>query len=68
VAVAPLSFLAAFLAGSRVAPITAIIVSSTLGPLGFAADRIMEVGLGCGIGLLVSVFVVPARASRSVLE
>ncbi|WP_244470830.1 hypothetical protein [Microvirga massiliensis] len=38
------------------------------GPLGLAANRILEVGLGCGVGLLVSVLVVPARASRSVLE
>src|SRR4051794_35134987 len=73
VAVAPLSVLAAFSAGFRVAPITAIIVllsasGTTLGPLGFAADRILEVGLGCAVGLLVSVLVVPARASRAVLE
>jgi uncharacterized membrane protein YccC len=73
VAVAPLSFMAAYSAGFRIAPITAIIVllsasGSTLGPLGFATDRILEVGLGCAIGLLVSVLVVPARASRSVLE
>jgi uncharacterized membrane protein YccC len=65
--------MAAYAAGFRVAPITAIIVllsasGSTLGPLGFATDRILEVGLGCAIGLLVSVLVVPARASRSVLE
>jgi len=73
VAVAPLSFLAARSAGFRVAPITAIIVllsatGSTLCPLGFATDRVFEVGLGCAIGLMVSVLVVPARASRSVLE
>ena len=73
VAVAPLSFMAAYSAGFRIAPITAIIVllsatGSTLGPLGFAMDRIVEVGLGCAIGLLVSVLVVPARASRSVLD
>ena len=73
VAVAPLSFMAAYSAGSRVAPITAIIVllsasGAALGPLGFATDRVLEVGLGCAVGLLVSVLVVPARASRSVLE
>ncbi len=73
VAVAPLSFMAAYSAGFRVAPITAIIVllsatGSTLGPFGFATDRVLEVGLGCAVGLLVSVLVVPARASRSVLE
>src|SRR3954447_11931256 len=71
VAVAPLSFLAARSAGFRVAPITAIIVllsatGSTLGPFGFAVDRVLEVGLGCAVGLLVSVLFVPARASRLV--
>jgi uncharacterized membrane protein YccC len=72
-AVAPLSFMAALSAGFRVAPITAIIVllsatGSTLGPFGFAVDRVLEVGLGCAVGLLVSVLIVPARASRLVLE
>lgn len=71
-AVAPLSFVAALSAGFRVAPITAIIVllSTTgpnLGPFGLAADRVMEVGLGCAVGLLVSVLVAPARASRLLL-
>jgi hypothetical protein len=28
----------------------------------------VEVGIGCGIGLVISVFVAPARASRSVVE
>src|SRR3954454_4083879 len=73
VAVAPLSFMAALSAGFRVAPITAIIVllsatGSTLGPFGFAVDRVLEVGLGCAVGLLVSVLIVPARASRLVVE
>jgi uncharacterized membrane protein YccC len=72
-ALAPLSILAAFSAGFRIAPVTAAIVllgdvGSDLGLLGFAAIRILDVGLGCGVGLLVSVLVVPARASRSVLE
>jgi uncharacterized membrane protein YccC len=73
VAVAPLSYLAATSAGFRIAPITAIIVllsvtGSSFGPFGFAVDRILEVGLGCAIGLVVSVLIVPARASRLVLE
>ena len=72
-AVAPLSVLAARSAGFRVAPITAIIVllgaaGATLGPLGFAVDRILEVGLGCAVGLLASVLVAPARASRSLVD
>src|SRR3954471_4460346 len=73
VAVAPLSVLAASSAGFRVAPITAIIVllgmaGATLGPLGFAVDRVLEVGLGCAAGLLASILIVPARASRSLLD
>ena len=73
VAVAPLSVMAAFSAGFRVGPITAIIVllgptGTTLGPFGFAMDRILEIGLGCAVGLLVSVLVIPARASRAVLQ
>ncbi|WP_288588424.1 FUSC family protein [uncultured Methylobacterium sp.] len=71
VAVAPLTFAAAVSAGFRIAPITAIIVllsttGSTLGPLAFALDRILEIGLGCVIGLAVSLLVAPARAARAV--
>ncbi|ACL59260.1 FUSC family protein [Methylobacterium nodulans] len=71
VAVAPLSVAAARSAGFRVAPITAVIVllsttGSTLGPVAFALDRILEVGLGCAVGLAVSLLVVPAHASRAV--
>ena len=73
VAVAPLSVLVASSAGFRVAPITAIIVllgtaGAALGPLGFAVDRILEIGLGCAVGILVSVLVAPARASHAVLD
>lgn len=72
-AVAPLSYLAAINAGFRIAPMTAIIVllgniGASLGPLGFAERRVLEVGLGCTVGLLVSMLVVPVRAARSVLE
>src|SRR5690348_1060357 len=57
VAVAPLSVMAAFSAGFRVAPITAVIVllgtsGATLGPFGFAVDRILEIGLGCAVAIL----------------
>ncbi len=58
VAVAPLSVLAASSAGFRAA----------LGPLGFAADRILEIGLGCAVAILVSVLVAPSRASHGVLD
>ncbi|MGE7417947.1 FUSC family protein [Methylobacterium tarhaniae] len=71
VAVAPLTVAAAVSAGFRIAPITAIIVllsttGSTLGPLAFALDRIFEIGLGCVVGLAVSLLVAPARAARAV--
>ncbi|TGD96595.1 FUSC family protein [Methylobacterium nonmethylotrophicum] len=71
VAVAPLTLAAAVSAGFRIAPITAIIVllsttGSTLGPLAFALDRIFEIGLGCVVGLAVSLLVAPARAARAV--
>jgi uncharacterized membrane protein YccC len=71
VAVAPLTFAATVSAGFRIAPITAIIVllsttGSTLGPLAFALDRILEIGLGCVVGLAVSLLVAPARAARAV--
>ncbi|MGY2047183.1 FUSC family protein [Methylobacterium sp. JK268] len=70
-AIAPLSLAAAQSAGFRIAPITAVIVllsttGSTLGPIAFALDRMLEVGLGCAIGLAVSLLVAPSRASRLV--
>jgi hypothetical protein len=59
--------------GFRIAPITAAIMllggaGLDVGPLGFAASRIVEVGLGCAVGLLVSILIAPARASRSMVE
>jgi len=73
VAVGPLAVLATFSPGFRIAPITAIIVllstiGVTLGPVGFAVERVLEVALGCAVGLAVSVLIVPARAYGSVLR
>jgi uncharacterized membrane protein YccC len=72
-AITPLSFLAALSAGFRVAPITAIIVllsptGASLGPFGFAVDRVLEVAVGCAVGILISILIAPARASRLVLK
>lgn len=72
-ALAPLSMLAAHSAGFRIAPITGAIIllggaGLGIGPIEFASHRILEVGLGSGVGILVSVLVVPAKASRSALE
>jgi len=71
VAIAPLAVLAAFMASFRVAPVTAIILllsTTAVGPLGYAMERIIEIGLGCGVGLIVSALVVPAHAHSLVLE
>jgi uncharacterized membrane protein YccC len=50
-AVAPLALLTAYSPDFRIAPITAIIVlmssgAATLGPLGYAVDRLLEITLG----------------------
>ncbi len=73
VAIAPLALLTAFSPGFRVAPVTAIIVllstgAATMGPLGFALDRVLEIALGTVIGLAVSLLVAPARAHAQVRE
>lgn len=73
VALAPLSLLAAHSPGFRIAPITAAILllggaGLRFTPVDLAAERIAGIGLGSGVGLLVSVLVLPARASRSVID
>jgi uncharacterized membrane protein YccC len=70
-AVAPLALLTAFSPGFRIAPVTAIIVllstgAATLGPLGYALDRVLEIALGAVIGLGVSLLIAPARAHAQV--
>ena len=39
-----------------------------MGPLGFAVERLLEIGLGCAVGLAVSILVVPAHAYDGVLR
>jgi uncharacterized membrane protein YccC len=73
IALLPLSILAARFPDFRIVPITGAIVllgntGLQLNPLNLGAYRLVGVGLGCVVGLLVSVLVLPARASRSVLE
>ena len=70
---APLAFLSAIYPGYRTAPITGVIMLLAgaglgLGPIDLAVGRIIEVALGCGVGVIVSVLIVPARASQSVVE
>jgi uncharacterized membrane protein YccC len=73
IAVAPLVLLATINSSFNVAPATAIIVvlaptitHST--PIESAFFRLIEVGLGAGIGLLVSLTVFPARAHALAVE
>ncbi|MEO9296823.1 FUSC family protein [Devosia alba] len=73
IALAPLTILATRSAGFLVAPITAAVVllggsGLDLTATGLAVYRIAGVTLGCGIALLVSVLIAPARASRLVGE
>ena len=73
VAVAPLTVLTTFSPGFRIAPITAILVllssmGVTMGPVDFAVERLLEIGLGCAVGLGISVLLVPAHAYDAVLR
>jgi uncharacterized membrane protein YccC len=66
-ALGPLALLSALRASFRIAPVTAIIVllsASSQGaePLVTAAERVLEIGLGCVVGLAVALLVLPARA------
>ena len=66
-ALIPLSLLAAFNPAYRVAPITAVILllgstGATEGPVRAAMLRIIEVALGGFCGLVVSLYLLPARA------
>src|SRR5580658_8674085 len=72
-ALTPLAVLTAFYPTYRIAPITAIIVllstgAATLGPLGYALDRVLEIALGAVIGLGVSLLIAPARAHSQVRD
>ena len=72
-ALAPLALVAALRPSFRVAPVTAIIVllstsSVQEGPVPYAVDRVLEIGLGCIIGLAVSLLVLPGRAHGMLAE
>lgn len=67
VGLAPLVVIAGFTPSFRVAPVTAIIVLATanspqFGPLQSAIDRVLEIGVGSLIGVIVSLIVLPSRA------
>jgi hypothetical protein len=41
---------------------------SKVGPVSYAAERVIEIAMGCAIGLIVSSVLVPAHAYNLVLE
>jgi uncharacterized membrane protein YccC len=67
VVLAPLALLAALRPSFRVAPITGVIIllgstNAQMRPLTSAIDRVIEITIGCLVGLAVSLLVLPARA------
>lgn len=73
VALFPLALLAAVKPAFRVAPITSLIMllpptGQAIGPLASAIDRVLEITLGNIVGVIVSLFVLPARAHTLMVE
>ncbi|MBB4042202.1 putative membrane protein YccC [Microvirga flocculans] len=69
----PLALLAAIKPSFRVAPITSLIMllpptGQAAGPLTSAVDRVLEISLGNIVGVVVSLFVLPARAHTLMTE
>jgi uncharacterized membrane protein YccC len=69
----PLALLAAINPVFRVAPITSLIMllpptGQAIGPLAAAVDRVAEITLGNIVGVVVSLFVLPARAHTLMTE
>jgi uncharacterized membrane protein YccC len=67
VGIAPLALLTAVKPAYRVAPITAVILLlspnlQAMGPVASALQRLLEIGVGSVIALVVSLVVLPARA------
>src|SRR5213078_2474999 len=72
-ALAPAVLLAALYPRFSAAPFTAVMVffAPTIthtGPVAAAFERVIEVAVGCVVGLLVSLFVLPARAQDLAIE
>ncbi len=71
--IAPAAFVAAVNPPFRIAPITVAIMlfgetAQHGSPLIYAEHRVMEIGLGCVIGMVVSLTVLPSRAHRVLAE
>jgi uncharacterized membrane protein YccC len=69
----PLTLLAAFRPGLRVAPITGVVLllsalASEAGPVHAAINRTLEIALGCATAFFVSLTVLPARAHGQMAE
>jgi len=69
IVIIPLALLVASRPIFRLAPLTGALVLLLAGSsdLAFAFSRIAEIALGCGIGVLVSLFVLPERATSVLL-
>jgi uncharacterized membrane protein YccC len=69
---APLALIAAIYPRYRIAPVTGAILllssAAQMGPVEAAAYRILEIALGCVVGLAVSLLILPARAHRLTLQ
>lgn len=70
IVIAPAAVLAASRPVLRFAPFTAalILLLAGSGDFSFAVDRIAEIALGCVIGVLVSWFVLPERATAVLVQ
>lgn len=73
IALFPLALLAAIKPSFRVAPVTSLIMllpptGQAIGPLAAAIDRVAEITLGNVVGVVVSLFVLPARAHTLMME
>jgi uncharacterized membrane protein YccC len=72
IALVPLAVLAAFKPAYRTAPTTAIILlltpSSVAGPFASATQRMLGIGLGSVVALVVSLVILPARAHGTFTE
>lgn len=71
--IGPAAFLAALYPSFRIAPTTVAIVlfgekAASLGAVHYAEDRVIEIGIGCIIGLIVSLTILPSRAHKSLAK
>lgn len=73
IALVPAALVAAENARFGAAPFTAVLVTlapviTHLGPIASASERVLEVAVGCAVGLFVSILVFPARAYDSAID